>query len=85
MTGKLVPTGIHLFNYCIPCRRDVDGAFAVIDTSDEERGPCAIGIQKIHNLVGVDVRTIIKCQGDIANNRTVIDIGYICVSKDEGY
>lgn len=88
MAGKLVPVCIHLSNDCVPCWCGVNGTLAVVDSRNEESGLCAEGIQKIHNLVGVDAWTIIVCQGNITRDHTVIEIRYRYiqrVSKAEKY
>lgn len=76
MARKLVSVCVHLFNDCVPRWRGVDGTLAVVDSRDEESGLCTVGVQKIHNLVGVNAWAIIVCQGNISRDHTVIEIGY---------
>lgn len=77
MAGKLMPSRIHLLDDSSPCWCGIDSSLAVVDTSDEKRSFGTIGIQKINHAVGVLVRAIIECQGDVTGIDAVINFPYI--------
>lgn len=57
MTGDLVTIVVHVLNDVAPVL--INGTLADIVTSNEESSPTASGLEFRHDLLSIDVRTII--------------------------
>lgn len=73
MTGKLVPSGVHLLDHGFPGRCRVDGTLSVINTGDEESGFGAIGGKEVEHVTGVLVRAIVVGKCDLADSVTGVN------------
>ena len=69
MTCNLMAFGAHPSDYRRPrVRLVVDLSFAIAVSRDEECCFCVVFFKQVENMIGVDVRSIVKCYRDGARN-----------------